>query len=136
MFSCQEKKASLGSKRKDSSPLLKLFWPEIQLKNKEKLQDIKLPSRTFRVNSWPSNLGKEERKKELREEKQEEKEDKKDLKELREKTEEKPGVVKEEEEEEEIDWFNLLTENEWFVYTTYSFLFNSFIDVKYQIDIN
>lgn len=69
--------------------------------------DTKLLSRTLKDNSWPRNLGKRERKKELKEEKKDKREEGreerglKEEKDLKEEREEKKEEVKEEEEETE-----------------------------------
>ena len=102
MSSCHLNKDLSKLKRKDSLQLLRLSWPESQLRNKERPQDTKPHSRTLRANSLLRNHGPRAKRKEPREEKTGPKE-LRDPREEREKTEERPEVVREEEEEEEIE---------------------------------
>ncbi len=101
MSSCHLNKDSSKLKRKDSLQLLRLSWPESQLRNKERLQDTKPHSRTLRANSLVRNHGPRAKRKEPREDKTGPKELRDPREEKTEETEERPEVVREEEEEEE-----------------------------------
>ena len=95
-----ERKDSLESSKRDSSPSSKSPWLKTQLRNRRRLPDIKLPLLVTPMIFWPRRSGNNRRLKERREVRTDPT-DKTDLPEKTDPTEttEKPEVVREEEEE-------------------------------------